>query len=287
MEKYRLIREGALKMVPALQVQEAPNTSDGVLALAHEPAYIRRVSAGALSAQEQKIIGFPWSPQMVERARHSVGATIEACRAALRSGVAINLAGGTHHAHAGHGAGFCVFNDAAIAARLMQAEQRLQSVAIVDLDVHQGDGTASILARDDSIFTLSIHGAGNYPFRKEQGDLDVGLPDGAGDAAYLTALRDSLGAMFARFSPQLILFLAGADPHEGDRLGHLKLTFSGLAARDRMVLDAAYRKRIPVAIAMAGGYGNDVRDTVTVHLQTIAIAAEYALRWQDNCISSA
>lgn len=156
---------------------------------------------------------------------------------------------------------------------------------VVDLDVHQGNGTASILARDDSIFTLSIHGAGNYPFRKEQGDLDVGLPDGTGDAAYLAALRDSLGAMFARFSPQLILFLAGADPHEGDRLGHLKLTFSGLAARDRMVLDAAYRKRIPVAIAMAGGYGKDIRNTVTVHLQTIEIAAGYALRWQDNCSS--
>lgn len=274
-------------MVPGLQVQEAPTTSDGVLSLAHEPVYIRRVSIGGLSVAEQKIIGFPWSPQMVERSRHSVGATIEACRTALRSGVAINLAGGTYHAPAGHGAGFCVFNDAAIADRLMQTEQRLQSVTIVDWDVHQGEGSASILARDDSVFTLSIHGAGNYPFRNEQGDLDAGLPDGAGDAGYLTALRDSLGAMFARFSPQLILFLAGVDPHEGDRLGHLKLTFSGLAAPDRIVLDAAHRKRIPVAIAMVGGYGNDIRDTVTVHLQTIAIAAEYALRWQDNCISSA
>ncbi|MEO6351751.1 MAG: histone deacetylase, partial [Burkholderiaceae bacterium] len=256
MEKYKLIREGALKMVPTLQLHEAPNTSDGVLALAHDPAYIKRVAEGSLSVQEQKIIGFPWSQQMAERSRRSVGATIEACRAALRCGVAINLAGGTHHAFAGHGAGFCVFNDAAIAARLMQAEQRLQSVAIVDLDVHQGNGTASILARDDSIFTLSIHGEGNYPFQKEQSDLDVGLPDGTGDAAYLTALQDSLSALFARFSPQLILFLAGADPHEGDRLGHLKLTFSGLDARDRMVLDAAYQRRIPVAIAMAGGYGN-------------------------------
>ncbi|MEO8170798.1 MAG: histone deacetylase [Oxalobacteraceae bacterium] len=286
MEKYKLIREGALKMVPTLQLHEAPNTSDGVLALAHDPAYIKRVSEGSLSVQEQKIIGFPWSQQMAERSRRSVGATIEACRAALRCGVAINLAGGTHHAFAGHGAGFCVFNDAAIAARLMQAEQRLQSVAIVDLDVHQGNGTASILARDDSIFTLSIHGEGNYPFQKEQSDLDVGLPDGTGDAAYLTALHDSLSALFARFNPQLILFLAGADPHEGDRLGHLKLTFSGLDARDRMVLDAAYQRRIPVAIAMAGGYGNNIRDTVTVHLQTIAIAAEYALRWQDNRSSS-
>lgn len=286
MEKYKLIREGALKMVPTLQLHEAPNTSDGVLALAHDPAYIKRVAEGSLSVQEQKIIGFPWSQQMAERSRRSVGATIEACRAALRCGVAINLAGGTHHAFAGHGAGFCVFNDAAIAARLMQAEQRLQSVAIVDLDVHQGNGTASILARDDSIFTLSIHGEGNYPFQKEQSDLDVGLPDGTGDAAYLTALQDSLSALFARFSPQLILFLAGADPHEGDRLGHLKLTFSGLDARDRMVLDAAYQRRIPVAIAMAGGYGNNIRDTVTVHLQTIAIAAEYALRWQDNRSSS-
>jgi acetoin utilization deacetylase AcuC-like enzyme len=189
--------------------------------------------------------------------------------------VSANLAGGTHHAYADHGEGFCVFNDAAIAARLMQAERRVKRVAIVDLDVHQGNGTASILAQDESVFTLSLHAANNYPFKKECSDLDVALPDGAGDAAYLDALRSALAELFRRFSPGLIIFLAGADPHEGDRLGRLKLTMDGLAARDRMVLDQARERHIPVALAMAGGYGKNIQDTVAVHVQTIAIASHY------------
>ena len=212
---------------------------------------------------------------MVERSRRSVGATISACRIALESGVAVNLAGGTHHAYADHGEGFCVFNDAAIAARLMQAERRVRRVAIVDLDVHQGNGTASILASDDSIFTLSLHGEHNYPFRKECSDLDVALPDGTGDEAYLTALEQALASMTHRFSPELIIYLAGADPHEGDRLGRLRLTMQGLAARDRMVLDHAAARQTPVAIAMAGGYGKNIQDTVAIHVQTIGIASQY------------
>lgn len=279
MQKYRLLRERADGVAPGLDFVEAPDIGNGVLALAHHPDYIRRVSDGELSAAEQKRIGFPWSPGMVERSRRSTGATIGACRAAFDDGVALNLAGGTHHAHAAHGEGFCVFNDAAIAARLMQAERRVSRVAVVDLDVHQGNGTAEILARDDSVFTLSLHGERNYPFVKAVSDLDVGLPDDIADAAYLVALSAALATLFASFSPQLIIFLAGADPHEGDRLGRMKLTLDGLAQRDRMVLEAAHQRRIPVAISMAGGYGRDIDDTIRVHLQTIAIAAEYAARW--------
>jgi acetoin utilization deacetylase AcuC-like enzyme len=278
MQKYRLVREGVQGAVPAVEFHEAPFTTDGVLALAHHPHYIERVSSGKLSASEQKAIGFPWTPQMVERSRRSAGATIAACRAALEGGTAANLAGGTHHAYADRGEGFCVFNDAAIAARLMQAERRVQRVAIVDLDVHQGNGTAAILAHDDSIFTLSLHGEHNYPFRKECSDLDVALADGTTDAAYLQALQEALAEMFRRFSPQLIIYLAGADPHEGDRLGRLKLTMAGLAERDRMVFDHASERGIPVAIAMAGGYGKNIQDTVAVHVPTIALASHYARR---------
>jgi acetoin utilization deacetylase AcuC-like enzyme len=276
MEKYRMLRLGVAQAYPDIEFLEAPAASNGVLALAHHPAYIAAVSNGELSPAQQKSIGFPWSPQMVERSRRSAGATIAACRAAMAEGVAVNLAGGTHHAYADHGEGFCIFNDAAIAARLMQAERRVHRVAIIDLDVHQGNGTASILARDDSIFTLSLHGERNYPFEKETSDLDVALPDGAGDEAYLEELKAAMSTMYRRFSPQLFIYLAGADPHEGDRLGRLRLSLGGMAARDRLVLASAADRGIPVAVAMAGGYGKDIRDTVAVHLQTIGIARDYA-----------
>jgi len=275
MQKYRMLRDAVASGMPMVSLEEAPHTSDGVLALAHHPHYIHRVMSGALSASEQKAIGFPWSPEMVERSRRSSGATIAACRAAIAEGTAVNLAGGTHHAHADRGEGFCVFNDAAIAARLMQAERRVSRVAIVDLDVHQGNGTASILANDDSVFTLSIHGENNYPFEKAVSDLDVALPDETDDDSYLEQLASALAQMFARFDPQLIIYLAGADPHEGDRLGRLKLSLEGLAARDRMVLDAAQARGLPVALAMAGGYGRSIDDTVAVHSQTVRIAASY------------
>ncbi|MDO9215953.1 MAG: histone deacetylase [Lacisediminimonas sp.] len=275
MEKYRLIRDAAAAD-PQILLCEAPRASDGELALAHHPDYIRAVAEGDLSEQMQKQIGFPWSHQMAERSRRSAGATIAACRAALQDGIACNLAGGTHHAYAGHGAGFCVFNDAAVAARLMQAERRASQVAIVDLDVHQGNGTAAILARDDSVFTLSLHGENNYPFEKEASDLDVALADGTGDLAYLDALDQALASLFSRFSPQLIIYLAGADPHEGDRLGRLSLTRAGLAQRDHRVFSAAHERGIAVAVTMAGGYGRQIADTIAVHAQTIAMAARFA-----------
>lgn len=275
MQKYRMLREAVAASLPSVVFEEAPHTTDGVLALAHHPDYIHRVTAGVLSAEEQKAIGFPWSPEMVERSRRSAGATMAACRSAIGEGVAVNLAGGTHHAHSDRGQGFCVFNDAAIAARLMQAERRVSRVAIVDLDVHQGDGTASILANDESVFTLSLHGERNYPFEKAISDLDIALPDGTGDADYLRQLEQALAQMFSRFDPQLLIFLAGADPHEGDRLGRLQLSMAGMAARDTMVMEAARTRGLPVAIAMAGGYGRNIDDTVAVHLQTISIAARY------------
>jgi acetoin utilization deacetylase AcuC-like enzyme len=276
MAKYRMLRDALAASPHDIEFLEAPAASNGVLALAHHPAYIRAVQSGDLTPRQQRQIGFPWSEQMVERSRRTAGATIAACRAAIEERVAVNLAGGTHHAYADHGEGFCVFNDAAIAARLMQAERRVQRVAIVDLDVHQGNGTASILARDDSVFTLSLHGELNYPFEKERSDLDVALADHTGDQDYLAALAQALDKMFIRFSPQLIIYLAGADPHEGDRLGRLKLSMDGLAARDRLVFDAAATRGLPVAIAMAGGYGRNIDDTVAVHLQTVSMASTYA-----------
>ncbi|MFJ9449639.1 MULTISPECIES: histone deacetylase [unclassified Herbaspirillum] len=279
MIKYRLIREGAARAVADLEFHEAQAATDGVLALAHHPRYVDLVSRGALPEQVQKDIGFPWSPEMVERSRRSAGATIAACRSAMEQGVAVNLAGGTHHAYADRGAGFCVFNDAAVAARLMQAERRAARVAIVDLDVHQGNGTASILATDDSVFTLSLHGEHNYPFEKERSDLDVGLPDGVGDAAYLAALEAALAQLMARFDPQLIIYLAGADPHEGDRLGRMKLSMAGMAARDTLVFELGRQQRIPIAVTMAGGYGKNIEDTVAVHVQTITLASRYAADW--------
>ena len=275
MQKYRMLREAVARCLPTVEFAEAPHTSDGVLALAHHPHYIRDVVTGTLTPQAQKSIGFPWSPEMVERSRRSTGATIAACRAALLDGVAVDLAGGTHHAQSDRGEGFCVFNDAAIAARLMQAERHVARVAIIDLDVHQGNGTAAILARDESVFTLSLHGEHNYPFIKAVSDLDVALPDGTQDDAYLAALKTALATMFARFSPQLIIYLAGADPHEGDRLGRLKLSLQGLAARDHQVMQAARAHGLPVAIAMAGGYGKNIDDTVAAHLQTVRIAAHF------------
>ena len=275
MQKYRMLREAVARCLPTVEFAEAPHTTDGVLALAHHPHYIRDVVTGTLTPQAQKSIGFPWSPEMVERSRRSTGATIAACRTALLDGVAVNLAGGTHHAQSDRGEGFCVFNDAAIAARLMQAERHVARVAIIDLDVHQGNGTAAILARDESVFTLSLHGEHNYPFIKAVSDLDVALPDGTQDDAYLAALKTALATMFARFSPQLIIYLAGADPHEGDRLGRLKLSLQGLAARDHQVMQAARAHGLPVAIAMAGGYGKNIDDTVAAHLQTVRIAAHF------------
>lgn len=288
MQKYRLLREAA-ESVPGLQLQEALAATDGELALAHTPTYVTAVAEGLLSPAQQREIGFPWTPRMVERARRSVGATIAAARSALTAGLAANLAGGTHHAYADKGAGYCVFNDVAVAARLMQAEwhrhhRALLRVAVIDLDVHQGNGTAAIFRDDPTVFTLSLHGERNFPFRKEDSDLDVALPDGCRDADYLAALDAALAELWRRHAdapPGLVFYLAGADPHEGDRLGRLKLSAAGLAERDRRVFEAARRRRIPVAVSMAGGYGRDIADTVAVQLTTLREALASQQQWNN------
>lgn len=288
MAKYALLRERLACECPSIRWAEAPAASDGELALAHTPSYIAAVSDGGLTPAQQREIGFPWSPAMAERARRSVGATIAACRIALAGdGVAANLAGGTHHAYADKGGGFCVFNDAAVAARLMQAEHARRHrtplrVAIVDLDVHQGNGTARIFANDPSVFTLSLHGEKNFPFRKEPSDLDVELPDGCTDAPYLEALDQALDELDRRFEPGLVIYLAGADPHEGDRLGRLKLSDDGMEARDRRVFDWAWTRRVPTALCMAGGYGHQIDTTVRVQLNTYRVALGYQARWHNS-----
>ena len=287
MPKYRLLREAAERDLPGVRVQEAPAASDGELALAHTPAYIAAVAEGWLSAAQQREIGFPWSPPMAERARRSVGATIAAARAALAEGVAANFAGGTHHAYADRGSGYCVFNDAAVAARLMQAEwhrrqRRLLRVLIVDLDVHQGNGTAALFRDDPTVFTLSLHGAKNFPARKEASDLDVELPDGCTDAPYLQSLDAALAEVWRRHAdapPGLAFYLAGADPHEDDRLGRLKISADGLAERDRRVFAALRGRGIPVAVAMAGGYGRDIATTVGLQLRTLELALHSWQAW--------
>ncbi|MBQ1762608.1 MAG: histone deacetylase [Aquincola sp.] len=288
MSKYRRLRDRVQAEVPGLVLTEAVAATDDELLLAHTPHYVQSVVDGLLSAAEQREIGFPWSPAMVERSRRSVGATVCAARTALAEGVSAQLAGGTHHAYAHKGSGFCVFNDVAVAARLMQAEAHRQRrpllrVAVIDLDVHQGNGTASIFADDDSVFTLSLHGARNFPFRKEASDLDLELPDGCTDALYLDTLDQALHMLWlshAQGLPGLVFYLAGADPHEGDRLGRLKLTHAGLAERDRRVLAACRERGVPVAISMAGGYGHVIDDSVAVHLQTLREAQAQWTAWQ-------
>ena len=276
MEKYSRLRAALLDCGDFSETDfHLPDpASDEELARAHDTDYIQRVCCGQLSEKAQKAIGFPWSAGMVERSRRSAGATLGACRAALGDGVAANLAGGTHHAFRDRGEGFCVFNDAAVAARAMQAEGRAQRLLIVDCDVHQGNGTASILAGDDSIFTFSIHGARNFPFDKEQSDLDIELPDGCSDDAYLMRLAEGLSTAFDIAHPDLVIYLAGADPYQDDRFGRLGLSIAGLAARDRHVFSHCLADQTPVAIAMAGGYARNIDDTVAIHAATIRLARQ-------------
>lgn len=269
-------------------LEVAPAATDGELALVHTPRHVHAVREGLLSPEQQRQIGFPWSPAMAERSRRSVGATIAAARLALSEGVAANMAGGSHHAYADHGAGFCVFNDVAVAARLMQAEwqrahRALLRVLVIDLDVHQGDGTAQIFAGDPGVFTLSLHGERNFPARKQRSDLDVELSDGCTDAEYLAALEVALRAVEQAHrvaKPGLAFYLAGADPHVGDRLGRLALTAAGLQARDQLVLDWLGERRIPVALSMAGGYGQDPDVTAAIQCRTVELALSSWQRWR-------
>jgi acetoin utilization deacetylase AcuC-like enzyme len=273
MAKYARLRERVATELPGASLCVAAAASDPELLRVHDAAYLRHLTAGTLPAADARRIGFPWSPQMVERARRSVGATIAAARAALGAGVAVNLAGGTHHAHAGMGQGFCVFNDVAVAIRAMQAEGRARRFAVIDCDVHQGDGTAAVFAGDADVFTFSVHGAGNYPFRKERSSLDIALLDGAGDDAFLAAVGAGLAAAL-RHEPDLVFYVSGADAWEGDRLGRLSVSKAALAERDRMVLRACGSAGTGVAVTMAGGYAADVEDIVDIHFRTVRAALD-------------
>jgi acetoin utilization deacetylase AcuC-like enzyme len=278
MPKYALLRQRIVEaaLVSPDDMLVGPPASDEELNRAHTPEYVGRVQNGELTKQEIRRIGFPWSPGLVERSRRSVGSTISACRWALSSGLAANLAGGTHHAGPDYGQGYCVFNDSAVAARAMQAEGLSRRVVILDCDVHQGNGTADIFTGDPTVFTFSIHGAKNFPFRKTPGDLDVALEDDADDAIYLDALELGVVEALEKAQADLAIYLAGADPYAGDRLGRLAVTKHGLAQRDRFVLNACRSAGLPVAIVMAGGYGKKIEDTVDIHFQTVRLAVEMA-----------
>ncbi|MDB4886137.1 MAG: deacetylase [Gemmatimonadetes bacterium] len=276
--KYAMLRERVIGdgLVPADHVLDPQRASVDDLLRVHTAEYVARFTEGRLDEAEIRRLGLPWSPALVERSLRAVGGTLAASDRALVDGVAMNLAGGTHHAFADRGEGFCVFNDIAIAIRRLQASGRIRRAAIVDLDVHQGNGTHAIFAGDGDVYTFSMHGGRNYPFHKVPGRLDVELDDGTGDDAYLARLAESLPAVLAESSPDLVFYIAGADPHEGDALGRLRLTFDGLARRDAYVLERCREVGIPVVITVGGGYGRDIEDTVSVHLNTVRIAASFA-----------
>ncbi|QDT05934.1 Histone deacetylase-like amidohydrolase [Rubripirellula lacrimiformis] len=275
MDKYRRLRQRVVQndrhrndvlVVP-------PEATDDQLRLCHDQRYVGSVVDGTLTAAEIRRIGFPWSPKMVQRSRRSTGATIAASRAAIQDGISVNLAGGTHHAMHAAGEGYCVFNDAAVAIRTLQQQQVIRRACVIDLDVHQGNGTAEILSNDPTAFTFSMHGVKNFPLRKTASDLDVSLPDGTDDAPYLNQLQSALRIVESAGPFDLAIYLAGADPYVDDRLGRLALTKSGLRDRDEMLIQWATERSIPLAIAMAGGYAADIDDIVDIHASTVASAA--------------
>ena len=274
MAKYSRLRERIVAegIIGPGDLHEAPPASFDNLQLVHDAAYVDAVRHGTVAPDIQRRIGFPWSPQMVERSRRSVGATIAAAAAALDDGVAANLAGGTHHAFADRGEGFCVFNDVAVAARVLQRDGHARRIAVVDLDVHQGNGTAAIFKDDASVFTFSMHGDKNFPFRKESSDLDVPLADGTGDDEYLSLLQQHLPFVLNSHQPDFVFYLAGADPFEADRLGRLKMSIEGLRRRDEIVLRTCASAGLPVAVSMSGGYATDIDAIVTIHANTIRTA---------------
>ena len=276
-EKYARLRAAVVAegIVSPAQLHDPPRVSREDLLLAHHADWVDRFTDGELTTAEVRRLGFPWSTALVERSYRAVGGTCAAAAAALDHGIAGNLAGGTHHAFPGHGEGFCVFNDVAVAVRRLQRDGRIARAAIVDLDVHQGNGTHAIFAGDERVFTFSMHGERNFPFHKVPGRLDIELPDGCGDDRYLNALATALPRVLAESAPDLVVYLAGADAHEGDRLGRLRLTFDGLARRDAMVLESCREVGLPVVVTVAGGYGRDIGDTVAIHAETVRIAASF------------
>jgi acetoin utilization deacetylase AcuC-like enzyme len=273
-EKYALLRERVIAdgLIAPENLHEPERARIEDLLLVHTPGYVQSIIDGSLSPAAQRVLGLPWSPQLAERSFRAVGGTCEAAARALEDGIAVNLAGGTHHAFPDRGEGYCVFNDVAVAIRLLQRRGRIVRAAIVDLDVHQGNGTHAIFERDSSVFTLSLHGQRNYPFHKVPGSLDIELSDGTGDGEYLSQLRHALSKLDDFGPVDIVMYLAGADPLRGDRLGRLALTHAGLLARDEMVLRWCLERKTPLAVTIAGGYGADILDTVEVHVNTVRAA---------------
>lgn len=266
--KYRLVREGAERS-HGIDVEDARAAADDELGLAHGREYLGRVQRGALSRRELLSLGLPWSPELVERARRSVGATLMAAEAALDDGVGANVGGGTHHAFADGGRGFCLFNDVVAAVRMLRRAGRVERVLVVDLDVHQGDGTHAAFLDDPDAFTFSVNGFRNYPFRRVPGDLEADLPDGTGDERYLDAVERLLPQALARSRPDVCFYLAGADPYEHDRLGRLAVSKHALGARDAVVREALARAGVPLCVTLAGGYAEPIADTVEINLATL------------------
>lgn len=279
MAKYTLLRnriEQELVGENGCQLLLPPAATDQQILLAHTPEYLSAIKSGELTAVQQRRIGFPWSEKMVERSRRSTGASIAASRSAMKNGVSVNLAGGTHHAFAGSGQGYCVFNDVCVGGRVLQQSGLAEKVLVIDLDVHQGNGTSGIVKNDRSMFSFSIHCEKNFPFKKTAGDLDIALPAGTGDEVYLNQLRLGLGKIHQSFEADFVFYLAGADPFEGDRLGLLNLTKPGLAERDKIVFEFCQRRDIPIAVAMAGGYAPGICDIVDIHFSTVETALQFS-----------
>ena len=272
LEKYALLRE-RIEDDPQLHVTDAPAATWDELERAHHPSYLATVRAGRLTDRERRALGLPWSSALVERARRSTGATIAAARVALVDGCAGNLCGGTHHAAAAAGRGFCLFNDVVVALRVLRRDGLLRRALVVDLDVHQGDGTHALLAADPDAFTVSVNGLANYPYRRVAGDLELDFRDGTTDEPYLDGVERVLTEAVRRFRPEIAFYLGGADPYEGDRLGRLSISKAGLAVRDGLVAAALAERGVPVCVTLAGGYAADIGDTVDINEQTLASVA--------------
>jgi acetoin utilization deacetylase AcuC-like enzyme len=273
-QKYRLVREALLAegILRPGELLEPGLAHPRDVRLVHTAGYWERLSTGTLALAVIRRLGLPWSESLVRRSRASVQGTLTAARIAIQEGIGINLAGGTHHAFPDRGEGYCVLNDIAIAVRVLQRDAWMQHMAIIDCDVHQGNGTAAIFAGEPDVFTFSMHGANNYPLVKVPGSLDVPLADGTGDDAYLGELHEAVPWILEEFRPGLVFYLAGVDPHERDRLGRLRLTHAGLRARDEYILRICRNAGIPVAVTLGGGYGHDLQDTVEAHCNTVRAA---------------
>lgn len=280
MQKYGLVYQTLLAehtLDPAQVVHPQPIRVDDLL-LVHTRDYVERFLTGQMSPKEMRVLGFPWSLPLVHRARLAVHGTVMASIAALRQGLGINLAGGSHHAFADHGEGFSVFNDVAIAIKVLQRDHGVHRAAVIDCDVHQGNGTATIFAQDPTVYTCSLHGEKNYPFRKATSSLDIGLADGVDDAGYLAALEAYVPAILRDFAPEMVWYVAGVDPYVGDTLGRLALTIAGLKQRDAYVLTACAKAHIPVVVTLGGGYAPAMAEIVEAHCNTVRMAMRVAQR---------